>query len=121
MVLFTAQNFILAGVGLHLVAALVKAVVKAPKQKAQVDAIEAKADLILNQVSQVLPAVQSASRNAARAASVGTNLDSAGASDLSSNLSLALNVLPDSAKPDLDFATPEIIPPTLTSVQGGAP
>ena len=97
MVLFTAQNFILAGVGLHLVAALVKAVVKAPKQKAQVDAIEAKADLILNQVSQVLPAVQSASRNAARAA--------AGASDLS--LSLAALPLPAA--------------PTLTSVQGGAP
>jgi len=100
MVLFTAQNFILAGVGLHLVAALVKAVVKAPKQKAQVDAIEAKADLILNQVSQVLPAVQSASRNAARAA--------AGASDLS----LSLAALPLPAVP---------ASPTLTSVQGGAP
>ena len=108
MVLFTAQNFILAGVGLHLVAALVKAVVKAPKQKAQVDAIEAKADLILNQVSQVLPAVQSAS--------VGTNLDSsrnaaraaAGASDLS----LSLAALPLPAVP---------ASPVLTSVQGGAP
>ena len=100
MVLFTAQNFILAGVGLHLVAALVKAVVKAPKQKAQVDAIEAKADLILNQVSQVLPAVQSASRNAARAA--------AGASDLS----LSLAALPLPAVP---------ASPVLTSVQGGAP
>lgn len=119
--LFTPQNLTLAGVGVSLAGGLARAVFVKPQQRAQIDTIERKADLILNQVSQVLPAVQSASRNAARAASVGTNLDSAGASDLSSNLSLALNVLPASAKPDLDFATPEIIPPTLTSVQGGAP
>jgi len=109
--LFTPQNLTLAGVGVSLAGGLARAVFVKPQQRAQIDTIERKADLILNQVSQVLPAVQSASRNAARAASVGTNLDSAGASDLS----LALNTLPLPTAPTLTSVQ------ALTSVQGGAP
>ena len=65
--LFTPQNLTLAGVGVSLAGGLARAVFVKPQQRAQVDTIERKADLVLNQVSQVLPAVQSAS--------VGTNLD----------------------------------------------
>ena len=110
--LFTPQNLTLAGVGVSLAGGLARAVFVKPQQRAQIDTIERKADLILNQVSQVLPAVQSASRNAARAASVGTNLDSAGASDLS----LSLAALPTPA-PTLTSVGTNLD----TSVQGGAP
>ena len=44
------QFLIAAGVGLHLLAALAKAVWKTPKQQAQIDAIERKVDTVLGQV-----------------------------------------------------------------------
>lgn len=43
----STQDLILVGVGLHLLAALGRALIKAPKRQAQIDAIEAKIDGVL--------------------------------------------------------------------------
>lgn len=45
------QTLIAAGVGLHLLAALARAFFKAPKQQAQISAIETKVDDILGQLT----------------------------------------------------------------------
>ena len=72
--LFTSQNFILAGVAASLAGSLARAVWTKPAQRAQINAIEAKVDLVLNQVSQVLPSVQSAARASNRAAAASSDL-----------------------------------------------
>jgi len=78
---FTSQNLILAGVGVSLLGSAARAVFTKPRQRAQINAIEAKVDLVLNQVSQVLPATRDSLRASNRAAAS------------SSDLSLALSPL----------------------------
>ena len=58
--LFNVQSLILAGVVVHLVASAAKALVKSPKQKAQINAIEGKVDDVLRQVRQALPTTSAA-------------------------------------------------------------
>ena len=65
--LFNVQSLILAGVVVHLVASAAKALVKSPKQKAQIDAIEGKVDDVLTQVSRAVPTLGQAILPAAAA------------------------------------------------------
>lgn len=46
----STQDLILVGVALHLLAALGKTLFKSPKRQAQIDAIEAKVDGVLDQL-----------------------------------------------------------------------
>lgn len=84
LALVTPQNLILAGVGVNVAANVGRAVFHTPKQRAQIDAIEAKTDLVLNQVGQAIPTVQKAAQDAKRAAAN------------TADLSLALKPLPSS-------------------------
>lgn len=49
---FDLQTWIAAGVGLHLLAAFARALFKAPRQQAQISAIETKVDVILGQLTE---------------------------------------------------------------------
>lgn len=50
-----APTLTAAGVGLSLLASLFRALFHAPKQRAQINSVEGKLDLVLNQVASVLP------------------------------------------------------------------
>ena len=93
--LFNVQSLILAGVVVHLVASAAKALVKSPKQKAQINAIEAKVDDVLTQVSRSVPTLVQA---------------------------ILPPTLPASEPPPLSLALQSLPPSSQTSVsvQGGA-
>ena len=50
------QTLIAVGVGVHLLAALAKALFHTPRRQAQIDAIERKVDAVLGQVKTTAPA-----------------------------------------------------------------
>ena len=104
MFVVTSQDFVLAGVGLSLLGSVSRAVFHTPKQQAQINAIEAKADAILGQLSQGLQTGQAALRSSNRAA--------AGTADLT----LALAPIIKAAAPT--EGTPAT-PNPLTIAQGG--
>ena len=95
--LFNVQSLILAGVVVHLVASTAKALVKSPKQKAQINAIEGKVDDVLTQVQAILPVTLPTS------AAVPADPDATG--------TLALQPLPSSPSVRTDLES---------SAQGGA-